>query len=38
MQMERGLDTGPMYAVRETEIDGKSAGELTDELAGSAVR
>jgi methionyl-tRNA formyltransferase len=34
MQMERGLDTGPIYAVRETEIDGKTAGELTDELAG----
>ena len=34
MQMERGLDTGPMLAVRETEIDGKTAGELTDELAG----
>jgi methionyl-tRNA formyltransferase len=33
MGMERGLDTGPMYAVRETEIDGKSAGELTKELA-----
>ena len=34
MQMERGLDTGPMLAVRETEIDGKTAGELTAELAG----
>jgi methionyl-tRNA formyltransferase len=34
MQMERGLDTGPTYAVRETEIDGKTAGELTAELAG----
>lgn len=33
MQMERGLDTGPMLAVRETEIDGKTAGELTAELA-----
>jgi methionyl-tRNA formyltransferase len=33
MGMERGLDTGPMRAVRETEIDGKTAGELTDELA-----
>jgi methionyl-tRNA formyltransferase len=32
--MERGLDTGPMFAVRETEIDRKTAGELTDELAG----
>jgi len=34
MQMERGLDTGPMYAVRETPADGKTAGALTDELAG----
>jgi methionyl-tRNA formyltransferase len=33
MGMERGLDTGPMRALRETEIDGKTAGELTDELA-----
>jgi methionyl-tRNA formyltransferase len=33
MQMERGLDTGPMLAVRETDIDGKTAGELTTELA-----
>jgi methionyl-tRNA formyltransferase len=33
MQMERGLDTGPMLAVRETGIDGKTAGELTAELA-----
>jgi methionyl-tRNA formyltransferase len=33
MQMERGLDTGPMLAVRETAIDGKTAGELTAELA-----
>jgi methionyl-tRNA formyltransferase len=34
MGMERGLDTGPMFAVRETLVDGKTAGELTDELAG----
>jgi methionyl-tRNA formyltransferase len=34
MQMERGLDTGPMLAVRETEIGRKTAGELTAELAG----
>jgi methionyl-tRNA formyltransferase len=34
MGMERGLDTGPMFAVRETEVDGKTAGELTEELAG----
>jgi methionyl-tRNA formyltransferase len=33
MQMERGLDTGPMLAVRETPILGKTAGELTAELA-----
>jgi methionyl-tRNA formyltransferase len=33
MQMERGLDTGPTYPVRETAIDGKAAGELTEELA-----
>src|SRR4051794_40604917 len=33
MQMERGLDTGPMLEVRETEVDGKTAGELTEELA-----
>ena len=34
MGMEKGLDTGPIYAVRETAIDGKTAGELTSELAG----
>ena len=33
MGMERGLDTGPMFAVRETEIGRKNAGELTAELA-----
>ncbi|HEX9931744.1 MAG TPA: methionyl-tRNA formyltransferase [Allosphingosinicella sp.] len=33
MQMEEGLDTGPVFAVRETEVDGKTAGELTAELA-----
>ena len=33
MAMERGLDTGPMYAVLETPIDGKTAGELTKELS-----
>jgi methionyl-tRNA formyltransferase len=33
MGMERGLDTGPMYAVRETAIDAKTAGELTVVLA-----
>ncbi|MET0376558.1 MAG: methionyl-tRNA formyltransferase [Rhizorhabdus sp.] len=35
MQMERGLDTGPMLAKVETPIDGKTAGELTDEIARS---
>ncbi len=33
MQMERGLDTGPMLAVRKTEIDRKTACVLTSELA-----
>jgi methionyl-tRNA formyltransferase len=33
MGMERGLDTGPMFAVRETDIGRKTAGELTEELA-----
>ncbi|MGV3480530.1 MAG: methionyl-tRNA formyltransferase, partial [Sphingobium sp.] len=33
MQMEAGLDTGPMRATIETMIDGKTAGALTDELA-----
>jgi methionyl-tRNA formyltransferase len=33
MGMERGLDTGPVYARRETEIGRKTAGELTAELA-----
>lgn len=39
MNMERGLDTGPMHALRETPIDGKTAGELAGELAamGSAL-
>lgn len=34
MQMERGLDTGPMLAALPTDIDRKTAGELTAELAG----
>ena len=34
MQMERGLDTGPMLATVATPVDGKSAGDLTAELAG----
>ena len=33
MQMEAGLDTGPMILKGETPIGGKTAGELTDELA-----
>lgn len=33
MQMERGLDTGPMLAKVETPVAGKTAGELTAELA-----
>ena len=33
MGMERGLDTGPMFAMRETAVDRKTAGELTDEIA-----
>lgn len=35
MQMEAGLDTGPMLAKAHTGIDGKTAGELTEELAHS---
>jgi methionyl-tRNA formyltransferase len=33
MQMERGLDTGPMIAMMPAEIARKTAGELTAELA-----
>lgn len=33
MQMEAGLDTGPMLAMRETEIGQKTGGVLTQELA-----
>ncbi len=33
MQMEAGLDTGPMLAKVETPITSKTAGELTEELA-----
>jgi methionyl-tRNA formyltransferase len=33
MRMETGLDTGPMLAAMGTEIDRKTAGELTEELA-----
>lgn len=34
MQMERGLDTGPMLANWPAEVERKTAGELTAELAG----
>ncbi|MEZ5656049.1 MAG: methionyl-tRNA formyltransferase [Sphingobium sp.] len=33
MQMEAGLDTGPMLAEVRTPVPGKTAGDLTDELA-----
>ncbi|MBB6505852.1 methionyl-tRNA formyltransferase [Sphingomonas endophytica] len=33
MQMEAGLDTGPVRLEGRTSIDGKNAGQLTDELA-----
>ena len=33
MQMERGLDTGPMLAKAAVPVDGKTAGELTAEIA-----
>ncbi len=33
MQMERGLDTGPMRLMRRTPVARKNAGELTAELA-----
>lgn len=33
MQMEAGLDTGPMLLKSSTPVDDKTAGELTDELA-----
>jgi methionyl-tRNA formyltransferase len=33
MQMEKGLDTGPMLAIWPTDIGRKTAGELTEELA-----
>ena len=33
MQMGKGLDTGPMLATARTPLDGKTAGELTAELA-----
>jgi methionyl-tRNA formyltransferase len=33
MRMEEGLDTGPMLLKRETSVDRKTGGELTEELA-----
>lgn len=33
MEMERGLDTGPVLLRRETPVTSKTAGALTDELA-----
>ena len=33
MQMEEGLDTGPMLATARTPVERKTTGELTDELA-----
>ncbi|MBY4635976.1 methionyl-tRNA formyltransferase [Sphingopyxis sp. XHP0097] len=33
MQMDAGLDTGGMRLIGRTPVDGKSAGDLTDELA-----
>jgi methionyl-tRNA formyltransferase len=35
MQMEKGLDTGPMLAASEMRVDDKTAGTLTAELAAS---
>jgi methionyl-tRNA formyltransferase len=33
MQVDEGLDTGPMLLKRELDISGKNAGQVTDELA-----
>jgi methionyl-tRNA formyltransferase len=38
MQMDEGLDTGPMLARAETPVDGKTAGELFAELAEMGAR
>ncbi len=38
MQMEEGLDTGPMLAMMGTPVGRKTAGELTDELAALGAR
>jgi methionyl-tRNA formyltransferase len=38
MRMEAGLDTGPMLAKAVVQIDGKNAGQLTEELADLGAR
>lgn len=38
MQMEAGLDTGPMLATLRTTVDRKTTGELTEELAEKGAR
>jgi methionyl-tRNA formyltransferase len=38
MQMDEGLDTGPMLATAETPVDGKTAGALFEELADIGAR
>jgi methionyl-tRNA formyltransferase len=38
MQMERGLDTGPMFIAEQTPVDRKTAGVLTQELAARGAR
>jgi methionyl-tRNA formyltransferase len=38
MRMERGLDTGPVLLEGRTPVDGKTAGELTAELAQMGAR
>jgi methionyl-tRNA formyltransferase len=38
MQMEKGLDTGPMLAAAQTDVGAKTAGELAEELAALGAR
>ncbi|MFX7988882.1 formyltransferase family protein, partial [Acinetobacter baumannii] len=38
MQMEAGLDTGPVRLVGSLPIDGKTAGQLTEELSDLGAR
>ena len=38
MKMDEGLDTGPMLLKRELDIRGKSAGEVTEEIANLGAR